>query len=276
MNPHAQHPGSLSAMCLSIYRNRSLIWQMTRREVVGRYRGSVMGIAWSFFQPLLMLAVYTFVFSVIFKAKWGGEIGDGKVSFAIIFFSGLIVHGLFAECVNRAPGLILNNVNYVKRVVFPLEVLPVVAMGTTIFHVIVSLLILLGAMMVFGLNFHLTSLYLPLVLFPLVLVTLGISWFMAAMGVYLRDLGHVVAIVTTIMLFMSPIFYPISAVPVSLRNIIHLNPLTFIIEQVRAVIIWGTSPSWLWFIVYSGISLFIAWAGFWLFQRTRKGFSDVV
>lgn len=276
MNPHARYPSSLMAMWRSIYGNRSLIVQMTRREVIGRYRGSIIGIAWSFFQPLLMLAVYTFVFSVVFQAKWGGGLVDRKVNFAIILFSGLIVHTLFAECVNRAPGLILNNVNYVKRVVFPIEVLPVVALGSAIFHLGVSLFILLAAMVVSGLGFYFTSLYLPLILFPLVLITLGISWLMAALGVYLRDLGHAVVIITMIMLFMSPVFFPLTAVPEQLRAVLYLNPLTFAIEQVRRVLIWGVSPSWSWLIVYSGLSLFVAWAGFWLFQRTRKGFSDVV
>ncbi len=276
MNPHEQHSGSLWAMWLSIHHNWSLIWQMTKREVIGRYRGSVMGVAWSFFQPLLMLVVYTFVFSVVFQAKWGGNLENGKVSFAIILFSGLIIHGLFAECVNRSPSLILSNVNYVKRVVFPLEILPVIALGTSLFHFMVSFLILLGAMMVAGLSFHFTALYLPLLLFPLVMATLGASWFMAAMGVYLRDLGHMVGVLTMIMLFLSPVFFPISAVPEQLRGLIYLNPLTFIIEQVRMVLIWGSSPDWLWLGLYCGISLCIAWFGFWSFQRTRKGFSDVV
>jgi len=223
-----------------------------------------------------MLMVYTFVFSVVFRANWGEGVGGGKVGFAIIFFSGLIIHALFAECVNRAPTLILSNVNYVKRVIFPVEILSVVAMGTTLFHFAVSLLILLGAMALSGLQFHLTALFLPLVVFPLVFVTLGVTWFMAAMGVYLRDLGHVVGVVTTIMLFLSPVFFPLSAVPEQLRWLIFLNPLTFIIEQTRAVLMQGAAPQWSWLAVYSGFSLLSAWAGFWLFQRTRKGFSDVV
>ncbi|MBU1565769.1 MAG: ABC transporter permease [Proteobacteria bacterium] len=276
MNPNAEHPCSLGAMWLSICRNRGLIWQLIHREVVGRYRGSVLGLTWSFFQPLLMLVVYTFVFSVVLKTTWRGRGGDETVSFAVILFSGLIVHGLFAECVNRAPTLILHNSNLVKRVVFPLEILPVVAMGVTIFNFIVSLLILFGAMLLSGVGFHGTVFYLPLVLLPLVLMTLGVTWFMAAVGVYLRDLGHVVVVATTILLFLSSVFFPISAVPEQFQIIIYFSPLTFIIDQVRTVLIWGGSPSWFWLMVYSCGSLCIAWLGFWLFQYTRKGFSDVL
>ena len=125
-------------MAASVWRNRSLIVAMVKREVVGRYRGSIMGLAWSFFSPLLMLMIYTFVFSVVFKARWGVGGEESKTDFAIILFVGMIVHGLFAECVNRAPALILSNVNYVKKVIFPLEILPWVAFGSALFHTAIS------------------------------------------------------------------------------------------------------------------------------------------
>jgi len=276
MNPHAEYPSSLAAMWRSVYSNRSLVWQLTQREITGRYRGSVLGITWSFFQPLLMLAVYTFVFSVVLQTTWRGEVGGGKANFAIILFSGLIVHGFFAECVNRAPTLILSNVNLVKRVVFPLEILAVVMIAVTAFHLAVGLLILFGAMLVFGQDFYGTALYLPLVLSPLVLITLGITWLLAAVGVYLRDLGHVVVVVSMILLFLSPVFYPIAAVPERFRFLIYLNPLTFIIEQVRAVLIWGETPAWTGLAACGVCSLLLAWLGFYAFQWTRKGFSDVL
>ncbi len=263
-------------MLRAVYQNRSLIRQMIQREVTGRYRGSILGITWSFFQPLLMLAVYTFVFSVVMQTSWRGDGGDGKVNFAIVLFSGLIVHSLFAESVNRAPTLILSNVNLVKRVVFPLEILSVVAVGVALFNFLVGLVILLAAMILSGLSFHLTALYLPLIVIPLVLVTLAITWFLAAMGVYLRDLCHVVMVMTTVLLFLSPVFYSISAVPEQVRKYIYLNPLSFVIEQVRAVLIWGVAPEWTGVLIYWGISLLAAWLGFYLFQWSRKGFSDVL
>jgi len=139
MNPHEPRPASPLEIARSFWRNRELIWQLTRRQVIGRYRGSLLGLAWSFFNPILMLLVFTFVFSVVFKARWGIGTEEGKTDFAIILFVGMIIHGLFSDCINSAPGLILSNVNYVRKVVFPLEILPWIAMGSALFHAIVSL-----------------------------------------------------------------------------------------------------------------------------------------
>jgi|UniRef100_UPI003FA38D25 lipopolysaccharide transport system permease protein len=264
------------AIAKSFWSNRQLIWQMTKRDVVGRYRGSIMGIAWSFFNPILMLTVYTFVFSVVFKARWdvGGE--ESKTEFAIILFAGMIVHALFAECVNRAPSLILSNVNYVKKVVFPLEILPWVTMGSALFHTAISIIVLLTFFA--SLNFYLnwTIVFLPLVLLPLVLVTMGAAWFLASTGVYLRDVGQTTGLVTTIMLFLAPVFYPISVLPQEYQQWLHLNPLTFIIEQMRNVLIWGKIPDFYGFGWYSAASLLVAWMGYFWFQKTRKGFADVL
>lgn len=263
-------------MLLSLWRNRELVWQMARREVVGRYRGSIMGLAWSFFNPVLMLIVYTFVFSVVFKARWGGGTEESKANFAIILFVGMIVHGLFAECVNRAPGLILSNVNYVKKVVFPLETLAWVAMGAALFHALISTVVLIAAQLIINLNLPWTALFFPLVLLPLLLATMGFAWFLAATGVFMRDIGQVTGILTTVMLFLSPVFYPVSGMPPPYQVVLLLNPLTFVIEQARAVLIWGRVPDWPGLAVYLTVSLGIAWAGFWWFQRTRKGFADVL
>ncbi len=266
----------LAAMLSSIWRHRELIWQMSRREVIGRYRGSALGILWSFFNPVLMLAVYTFVFSVVFKARWGAGPEESKADFAIILFVGMIVHGLFAECVNRAPSLILSNVNYVKKVVFPLETLPWVAMGSALFHALISLVVLIAAQLMINVNLPWTAILFPLILLPLLLATMGFAWFLAATGVFVRDIGQITGILTTVMLFMSPVFYPVSALPEQYQTALLLNPLTFIIEQARQVLIWGRVPDWSGLAVYLGVSLAIAWAGFWWFQKTRKGFADVL
>jgi lipopolysaccharide transport system permease protein len=264
------------AIVASFWRNRQLIWQMTKRDVVGRYRGSVMGLAWSFFNPILMLSVYTFVFSVVFKARWGGGIEESKTEFAIILFAGMIVHGLFAECVNRAPGLILSNINYVKKVVFPLEILPWVAIGSAFFHALINIAVLLVFFLL--MNFHLkwTVVFLPLVLLPLISFTLGIAWFLAALGVYVRDVGQAIGIVTSIMMFLSPVFYPISALPAEYQKFLLVNPLTFIIEQTRDVLVWGVHPDFGGLALYLAVSILMAWAGFFWFQKTRKGFADVI
>lgn len=277
MNPHAAQPTSLPALARSLWRNRQLIVQMIKREVVGRYKGSAMGLAWSFFNPVFMLVVYTFVFSEIFKSRWGGIGGDdSKTLYAVVLFVGLIVLSLFSEVLNRAPGLILSNVNYVKKVVFPIEILPVVTMGAALFHSFISLGVLLAAFALFNGYLHWTAVFTPLVLFPLVILTTGLAWMLASLGVFLRDVGQSIVIITSVLTFLSPVFYPVTAVPERFRPFIMANPLTFIIEQAREVLIWGHLPNWMGLGVYTLAAVAIAWAGYAWFQKTRKGFADVL
>lgn len=279
MNPHAAVRISPAALAKGLWVNRGLILAMIQREVVGRYRGSVMGLLWSLLTPLLMLAVYTFVFSVVMKARWSGADGalaESRAQFAILLFAGLIVHGLFAEVVNRAPGLVLANMNFVKRVVFPLEVLPVVIAGAALFHMAVSMVVLLGAVLVATGSIPWTALLFPLLLAPLLMLTLGAAWMLASLGVYMRDVGQVVGLLTTMLLFVSPVFFPITAVPEFFRPWMHLNPLTFAIEQSRALLIFGQLPSWGGLLAYTVAAGVFAWAGFAWFQKTRKGFADVL
>lgn len=263
-------------MAASLWRNRNLVIALAKREVMGRYRGSVMGVTWSLFNPILMLLVYTFVFSVVFKARWdvGGD--DSKATFAIMLFVGMLVHGLFAECLNRAPSLILSNVNFVKKVIFPLEILPWVAMGSALFHAAVSLVVLLLAQLIMTHQLVWTALLFPCVLVPLVFVAMGFAWFLAGLGVYVRDIGQITGMFTTVLLFLSPVFYPISALPERYQTWLHVNPLTFIIEEGRNTLIYGRVPD----IEEWGVRLVggmvIAWCGFVWFQKTRKGFADVL
>lgn len=276
MNPHASQPISLGSLALSIWRNRQLITQMTRREVAGRYKGSALGLAWSFLNPLFMLVVYTFVFSVVFKARWGVGGEESKTQFAVVLFVGMIVHGLFAEVLNRAPGLILGNVNYVKKVIFPLEILPVVSMGVAIFHCIISLGVLLSAFVVFNGYLQWTVVFTPLVLLPLVIFTIGLAWILASLGVFLHDVGQTMGLITTVMMFLSPVFYPITALPEQFRPWLMANPLTFIIEQARETLIWGHLPNWAGLGIYTLAATAVAWTGYAWFQKTRKGFADVL
>jgi lipopolysaccharide transport system permease protein len=277
INPHAAQPTSLLALGRSLWQNRSLIAQMSKREVVGRYKGSILGLAWSFFNPVFMLVVYTFVFSEIFKSRWGGVgLEESKTQFAIVLFVGMIVLGLFSEVVNRAPTLVLANVNYVKKVVFPLEILPLIAMGAALFHAMISLAVLLSAFLLLNGYLHWTALLLPLVLLPLLILIMGLAWILASLGVFLRDVGQFVTILTTVLTFLSPIFYPVSAVPEVARVFIMANPLTFIIEQSREVLLWGHLPDWSGLGLYTLVALVFAWAGFVWFQKTRKGFADVL
>lgn len=276
INPHATQPTSPLALGRSLWHNRQLIAQMTQREVTGRYKGSAIGLTWSFFNPVLMLSIYTFFFTVIFKSRWGIEGEESKTQFAIILFVGMIMHSLFTEVINRAPSLILSNVNYVKKVVFPLEILPVIAMGAALFHSLVSLGVLLTAFALINGYLHWTAIFIPLVMLPLVVFTLGLTWILASLGVFIRDVGQTTGIITTIMMFLSPVFYPMNALPKEFQPWIMANPLTFIIEQAREVLIWGHQPDWEGLGIYTLTAGLIAWAGFAWFQKTRKGFADVL
>lgn len=262
-------------MVSSFWRNRNLIKVLVKREVIGRYRGSLMGILWSFFNPLFMLAIYTFVFGVIFKSRWNIE-SNSQTEFALVLFAGLIVFNLFAECVNRSPSLILSSVNYVKKVVFPLEILPWVALGSATFHALVSWSVwLIAYLILFGIP-HLTVLLLPLVMLPLMFFIIGLTWWLASLGVYLRDVSQFVGIFVTVLMFLSPIFYPASALPEGFRHFLILNPLTTVVEQVRDVMFWGKFPDLVMLAISSFIGITIAWLGFAWFQKTRKGFADVI
>lgn len=263
-------------MFVSFWQNRELIWYMTKREIVSRYRGSMVGLAWSFVNPLLMLIIYTFVFSVVFKARWGIEGEESKIDFAIILFVGMVVHGLFADIVNRSPSLVVSNVNYVKKVVFPLEILSWVIMGASLFHSLISILVLIIMQFIINYTFHWTVVFFPLILLPLIFTSMGFSWFLSSLGVYLRDIGHVTGIFTTMLLFLSPVFYPVSALPREYQSFLLLNPLTFIIEESRKVLIFGKMPSWSSICIALLISFLIAVVGYWWFQKTRKGFADVL
>ncbi len=270
-----QFPTSLVEVFASLTRNRGLILTMAKRDVVGRYRGSVMGLLWSFFNPLFMLAVYTFVFGVVFKTRWGTGTGS-KTEFALILFAGLIVFNLFSECVNRAPGIILANTNYVKKVVFPLEILPWVSLGSVLFHAAVSTLVWVVAYIVFFGIPHLTVLLLPIAIIPLLLFTMGVSWALASLGVYLRDVSQIVGIGTTVLMFLSPIFYPITAVPERVRPILMLNPLSPALDQVRDLLFYGRIPGLRLWAATLLAAIVICWLGFAWFQKTRKGFADVL
>jgi lipopolysaccharide transport system permease protein len=271
----ARFSASPREMAASFWRHRALIGVLTKREVAGRYRGSVLGLLWSFLLPVFMLGVYTFVFSAVFKARWTAE-STSKGEFALVLFAGLMVFNLFAECVNRAPGLIKQNQNYVKRVVFPLEILPWISLGAALFHTLISFVVwLLFYVLFFGAPSVTSPLFL-LVLLPLLLFTIGVSWLLSALAVYLRDLEPLVGVFTTALMFMSPIFYPLSALPESLRTVFALNPMAAPVEFARDVLFWSRLPDAPGFALYTLGCALTAWAGFACFQKLRSGFADVL
>jgi lipopolysaccharide transport system permease protein len=261
----------------SLWESRHLIHTMTRREIESRYRGSWLGLLWAIANPLLLLLVYSFVFGIVFEARWPDLQSSDSASFAPLLFCGIIVYLLLAEVLTRAPRLIVENANYVKRVVFPLAALAPIALGSGLFHFAVSLLVLLGLIVVSGFALHLTLLlYLPLLLVPYLMLCLGIAWILCALGVYLRDLTYLSGFLATALLFLSPIFYPASAVPESFAAVMNANPLTFYIESIRGITLLGTAPdpialTWSW-----GIAIGVFWLGYAFFRRVESGFADIL
>ena len=259
-----------------LWKYRDLIRQLTWREVVGRYKGSFIGLGWSFIQPLAMLCVYTFVFSVIFKVRWGIEAGEGKATFALALFSGLITFSVFSEVANSASSLVLGNTNYVKKVVFPLEILPLVRLFSTLINAIFSLGVLLAGILIINHFIHWTVLLLPVVWLPMILFTLGCGYFLASLGVFARDIGTVTSVVTTMLFFLTPIFYPINAVPEPFRIFCRINPIAIFVEDARRVVLWGQLPDWPLFFFGMALSVTVLIFGFVWFMKSKKAFADVI
>lgn len=270
------YPISPLSMIRSIWIHRYLIWNLTCREVLGRYKGSLLGVLWSFVTPVLMLVIYTFIFRVAFNAKWSDHYANSAGNFALILFMGLIIFSLFSESVIKAPSLITSNVNFVKKIVFPLEVLPVVTIGASIFHAFINILVwFFGYILINGAP-PLAALLFPLIIIPLLFFALGMSWLLASLGVYLRDISQVIGVVCQALMFMSPIFYPVSALPEKYQWIIKLNPLTVIIEQGRDCLLLGAVPDWHILSTTYLLALLAVWFGYIWFQKTRNGFADVL
>jgi lipopolysaccharide transport system permease protein len=266
----------------SVWNQRRLIWELTKREAFGRYKGSALGVLWSLLTPLLMLAIYTFVFSEIFGAKWAGsaladaQAKHSKAEFAIILFAGLIVFQLFSECVGKAATAVVGNATYVKKLVFPLEILPIVHLLAATCHAVISVAILqVFQWVAFG-TVPAIAWLLPLVLLPLALTILGISWLLASLGVFIRDIGQSIGILITGLMFISPIFFPISALPKDWQWLALVNPLAAPIEAARDVLVFDRLPDWGSLATSGALALAAALLGFAWFQKTRKGFADVL
>lgn len=271
------HRWSLAEMFESVWRSRYIVAQLSRRDISSRYRGSVIGFAWSFINPLLMLIIYTFFFTVIFKARWGAMgAEESKTDFAIILFAGLLIFNFFSECVNRAPGIIISNTNFVKRIVFPIEILPASSVVSALFNLMTGTLVLIVVQALVAHRLPPTVLLFPIIIAPLVLIAWGFSSALASLGVFYRDISQLISTIVTGVLFLSPVFYPITALPERIRPYILLNPVTIALDQGRSVLIWGTMPRWDIWSYYMCAGLLVAWGGFAWFQRTRRGFSDVL
>lgn len=259
----------------ALVRHFELIVQMARRDIASRYRGSFMGLFWSFVNPLMMLLIYTFVFGVIFKARWNTQV-SGHFAFALILFSGLNISTLFSECANRAATLIIENTNFVKRVVFPLETLSWSVLAAALFHLLISTAALLVIAVFVNGRIPWTIVLFPIVIACFVPFVVGTIWLLASFGVFLRDLKQVIAIITTALMFLAPILYPMTMLPERFRDLLYLNPLTVIALASQDVLIWGAPPHWGHLGIYTLISCLFAWLSFVWFEKTRKGFADVL
>ncbi|MCC6134675.1 MAG: ABC transporter permease [Candidatus Contendobacter sp.] len=255
---------------------RQLFFKLLRRDFAERYRGSYLGLLWSLLLPLMSLLVFTFFFGVIFKIRWAGLGNDSLSDLALILFVGITLYNFFAECLSRAPGLILAHQNYVKNVIFPLEILPVVMVASALLTLIVTLLIIVVLQATMGQGLTWTILLLPVVIAPLALFVLGLSWFLAALGVYIRDIQQLIVPVVQFMMFLSPVFYPVSALPESIRPWLNINPLALVIEQTRGIVLFGRPLDWTAYLMCLGAGLATALLGAYWFARTRKGFADVL
>lgn len=251
-----------------------LLGGMVRREVLGRYRGSLFGVAWSLVSPLLLLAVFTFAFHELLGARWPGL--DSRAGFAMMVFAGMVLHAMLAEVLVRSPTAVAGQPNFVKKLVFPLTVLPLVTVGAALVHAVIALVVLVLACLVLGPALHWTALLLPLVLLPYLVLLGGLSWMLAALGVYVRDIAQLGGLVATAMLFLSPVFYPLSSVPNAYAGIVALNPLTFVVESTRGLLFDGRLPDPALAAGHSLAALLVAVAGLLLFRRLRPGFGDVL
>ena len=255
---------------------RSLFLKLLLRDFAERYRGSYLGVLWSLVLPLLSLLVFTLFFGVIFKMRWRGLASDSLSDLALVLFIGMALYNFFAECLSRAPGLILAHQNYVKNVIFPLEMLPAVMVTSALLTLIATLLVILLLQGIWGAGLAWTVLLLPVVVLPLALFALGLSWFLAALGVYIRDIQQLIVPLVQLMMFLSPVFYPISALPEAMRPWLQLNPLAVVIEQSRAIILFGQPPAWIDYLLCLALAITTALLGAWWFARTRRGFADVL
>lgn len=272
MKGSAKNPLSVARSFLG---HRQLIGQLVKREIVSRYRGSFLGVVWSFINPLLMLVIYTFVFGLVFKSRWRPTSSD-PMEFAVVMFAGVMLHTLISECITRAPALIVGNVNFVKKVIFPLDAFAWVSVGTALFHMLIAMLIFVVAIFVWQGHVLPSVLLVPVLILPFALMTVGFVWFVSSLGVYLRDIGQLMGIVSSLLMFLAPVFYPLHSVPAGLADYLYINPITFIVEQVRAAAIWGTPVDWLGWGIYCVVAYIVAWLGLIWFQRMRGGFADVL
>jgi len=259
-----------------LWKHRFLIIEMTRREINQQYQGSFFGIIWSFVVPLCMLLIYTFIFTMVFKSRWQGAAETPPGQFAIILFTAFSAFNVFTAILGRAPTLVTNNPSYVKKVVFPLEILPVTVLGANLFISLVNIVLVILGNLILTHTLSATLVFLPIVYLPLIFLCLGIGWFLASLGVYLRDINQVIPILSQVLFFVTPMFYSIESVPPLFQKILLLNPLTTIVTSFRQVILWNTNPFSIEWLALFFVTAVLAQLGYVWFMKSKKGFADVL
>lgn len=258
----------------AIYEHRDLLRSIVRREIELKYRASMLGKLWVVIFPMMMLGVYTFVFGGVFGGRWAGR--GGLTDFVPMLYCGLIVHAIFAETVGKAPSLIVGNPNYVKKVIFPLELLPVGSLLTALFNAAISFALLLLMVLFFKHGLHWTLVFVPFVLLPLILFAIGFAWMIAALGVFFRDIEQFIGVLMSVLMFLSPVFYSVESAPLIAQRLLMLNPLSYPIGEVRNLVLLGHMPDGLLWLLNMVIAATVAWMGLWVFEKTRPAFADVV
>lgn len=261
-------------MLSTLWKNRSLVIELSKREFSGRYQESFGGVLWSLAQPLFLLSVYTIAFGVILQARWG--FSGSTREYALMLFAGLIIFNAFSECLVKSPTLITNNPNFVKKIVFPLELLPVVSAISALMHALIATLVwFVGYSILIGAP-KATALLFPLILLCFFPLLLGIGWLLAALGVLVRDIGQLSGMISHTLLFLTPIFYSIEAAPPLLQKLLMLNPLTYLVEQFRLIMYYGLQPAMKGLLLYFSLASLFALLAYILFRRLRPTFADWV
>lgn len=262
-------------MLKTLYNNNYLLKQLVKKDITQRYQGSVLGILWSIIVPILMLVIYTIIFSEVFQARWDIDTSD-KYQFALVLFCGLSAFNMVSEVMNRATSLIASNTNYVKKVIFPLEILPVVTMCSALFNCIISFSILILAKLVIYHNVSKTLYMIVLAMIPLIILSVGLGLFISALSVYLKDVANVISVFVTVLMYLSPVFFPLSGVPERFRRFCEMNPMTYIIENFRNVVLYGEYLNLKFFVISCVVAIAFYFIGKTVFMRAKEGFADVL
>ena len=251
-----------------------LIFSFTKRELLGRYKGSALGIAWVILTPIVMIAIFTFIFAGIFGARFG--VSDSHWDYALYLFCGLLPWTMFQESVQQSANTIVVHSNLVKRVVFPLETLPAAQVFAALANQVFATIALLIAVIIIRQRLDLSAIWFPALLIPQIIFALGAAWLIASLGVYLRDIAQGITLLLMAWMYLTPIIYPEAIVPDRLRTFINLNPFTPLVRSYRRIFLEGAAPDWRGLAYFSAVAVVLFIFGYWWFARTRKGFADVV